>query len=177
MTLKGLSSQIGGIIIIMNKKKDYGMKKIYLAGSFAYASKKITRQRQEKINEVAKYLRSNNYEVYVPHELKIPNAWDYSNEDWSTMVFSNDVVALKECDFIVLLSYGKHKNNAGVAWECGFAFGLGKRVIMVCMDLKETESLMMVNGSYVRLNGTEGLKKYDLEIQPLQENPKQLKQS
>jgi hypothetical protein len=33
--------------------------------------------------QVAKYLREKGAEIYCPWELKIENAWDYSQEDWA----------------------------------------------------------------------------------------------
>ena len=48
--------------------------KIYLAASFAFLNKKLTEERKVIINEAADILRRRGFEVFVPHEHKIPNA-------------------------------------------------------------------------------------------------------
>ena len=61
--------------------------KIYLAGS-------CSKDKRSRMEAVAAALREKGYEVYCPFELKIPNAWDYSQEDWAKMVFDKDVAAI-----------------------------------------------------------------------------------
>lgn len=142
------------------------MKKVYLASSFAYKDPEISQSRKLNISLCADILKDKGFDVYIPHEHIIHNAWDYTNSEWSLMVFTNDMMAIKDCDFVVLLSYGKEYNNSGVSWECGFAYGLGKKVIIVKMN-DETESLMMINGSYSQVKGLEGLKFYDFNTMPI----------
>ena len=143
--------------------------KVYLASSFAYKDKTVSEERKAKIVEAKEILKSKGLDVYVPYEHQIPNAWDYPNNEWALMVFTNDMMAIKDCDVVVLLSYGKEKNNAGVSWECGFAYGSGKKVVIVRMS-DEVESLMMWHGSYAQvqgLRGMSGLNSYDFNKMPI----------
>lgn len=84
------------------------------------------------------------------------------------MVFANDVVALDHCDIVVMLSFGK-ENNAGAAWEVGYAYAKKKKVIVVSMT-DEIESLMIQHGSYAQLKGLEQLEKYDFDKMPMIRN-------
>ena len=113
--------------------------KIYLASPL------FTDYEREKVKAVAEWLRSNNHEVYVTMEHSIENAWDYSNADWVRMVFEEDVKAIRESDEVWCIYYGLYPDS-GTAWECGFAYALGKRVHLIDQSNKEV-SLMVVNGS------------------------------
>ena len=107
------------------------------------------------------------FDVYAPIEHIIPNAWDYPNNEWGLMVFAQDVNAIKDCDIMVALSYGRNNTSSGTNWEIGFAFGIGKKVIIVEMDDDDYEmSLMVANGRYATVKGIEGLKNYDWENMP-----------
>lgn len=63
-----------------------------------------------------------------------------------------------------MLSWGK-ENNAGSAWEVGYAFGTGKKVIVVGLT-DEIESVMMLHGSYAQVKGMKGLETYDFTTMP-----------
>lgn len=140
--------------------------KVYLASSFAYKDKELSHTRKINIGRARDILEDKGLDVYVPYEHQIPNAWDYPNNEWALMVFTNDMMAIKDCDVVVLLSYGKEKNNAGVSWECGFAYGIGKKVVIVRMT-EEIESLMMWHGSYSQVSGLEELKFYNFNRMPV----------
>lgn len=96
--------------------------KIYLAGS-------CSQDKRHRMEDIAKELRSHGYEVYCPFELKIPNAWNYSQEDWAFQVFHEDITALDACDFVVMISDG-HMSSAGTNWEQGYAYAKGKDVFV-----------------------------------------------
>ena len=78
-----------------------------------------------------KYMIMNTFgsdiELYCPFELKIENAWSYSAEIWSKKVFDADITALKTADLVILISFGR-ESTAGVNFENGFAYALGKRI-------------------------------------------------
>lgn len=95
---------------------------IYLAGSCASEHRTF-------MTEIAKYLRDNGQEVYCPFELKIENAWDYSQEEWSQKVFEADKEAIDNCDVFLMITPGRI-SSAGTNWEQGYAFGIGKNVIV-----------------------------------------------
>jgi nucleoside 2-deoxyribosyltransferase len=131
---------------------------IYLAAPFQ------TKERRKNAIKAKNILISRGFQVYAPWEVVIENAWDYSEADWAYLVFKNDEKAIKECDFVVMLSYGR-MSSAGTNWECGYAYGIGKRVIVVEMTNKQM-SLMVMNGSHSIVKGLRGLNKYDFNTFP-----------
>ena len=120
------------------------------------------------IKLAATTFRAQGFEVYVPLEHEIPNAWDYPNEEWGLMVFTEDVAAIEAADAVVMLNFGRHNNSSGCAWEAGFAYGRGIRVI-VCdiMNENEVTSLMVENGRYATVNNVKGLQEYDWVNMPM----------
>lgn len=118
------------------------MKKVYLASPF------FNKKERSAVTLIAGFLRnSKNLEVYVPMEHTIPNAWDLSNPDWAKAVFEEDIKALDSCDTVVVLNWGMY-SDSGTAWECGYAFAKGKKVINLLMPTTDKDySLMMINGS------------------------------
>lgn len=131
--------------------------KIYLASS-------MSNEKRANMEKAVSILREKGFEVYNPCEHVIPHAWDYPNDEWGLMVFTNDVMAIKDADLIVALSYGR-MSTAGVNWEMGYAFGLDKKVIVVEMT-DEIMSLMVANGRWATVKGLEGLKNYDFNTMP-----------
>ena len=113
--------------------------KIYLASPL------FTEFERENVKAVANYLRSKGHSVYVPMEHSIENAWDYPNHEWAQMVFDEDVKAIRECDEVHCIYYGLY-SDSGTAWECGFAYALGKPVELIDQSNSEV-SLMVVNGA------------------------------
>lgn len=132
---------------------------IYLACSFACKDRQKVELRKTYMKQAETILKKKGLSVYVPSDLTIPNAWDYIMQEWGLMVFANDMVRLDESDTVVMLSFGK-ENNAGSAWECGYAFAKGKKVIVVSLT-DDVESLMIQHGSYAQLKGLEDLQNYD----------------
>lgn len=122
--------------------------KIYVAASFAYEDREKTNKRKAEIERVVSKVKlysnvSLKAEFYLPHQLKIENAWDISLEEWSRKVFEHDLEALNEADLILFISYGK-ENNSGSVWEVGYAYGKNIPIIMVKMT-DAVESLMLSN--------------------------------
>ena len=152
------------------------MKKIYVAASFAYADREKTEERKAIIKNTVEKIKSHlPGDYYLPQELKIENAWDYSLEEWGRKVFEADVQHLKEADTIIFISFGK-ENNAGSVWEIGFAAGMNdalraaeahhgfKEIIMVKMSNK-AESLMITNSVNTIITEKE-IDTYDWHIMP-----------
>ena len=85
--------------------------------------------------------------MYAPIEHEVPNAWEISNEEWGRAVFNADVEAIRNCDEVWVLNFGMY-SDSGTAWECGFAYGIGKTVRQLVYGMGEdkTYSLMMING-------------------------------
>ena len=132
--------------------------KIYLASSLSH-------EYRPDMYEALKRLRDNGHEVYVPVEHTIENAWDYSNKEWGRLLFEEDIRAINAADCIVAISYGRTKTTSGCSWEIGYAYGIGKKVVVVEMD-EGPQSLMVSNGSYATLKGIEGLMNYDFISMP-----------
>ena len=117
---------------------------IYIAASFACDSREETERRKQAIKKMTNRLRGlmpPTANFYVPHELQILHAWEMTMTDWATAVYEADMAALTKADVVIFLSFGKN-NNAGSAWECGFASGRGIPVVMIRMT-NSTESVML----------------------------------
>lgn len=95
--------------------------KIYMAGAFFRPETKV------RIDSYAAGFRRLGYDVYVPQEHTVPNAWDMSQEDWAREVFKMDIAAIQECDVLFALYDGLY-SDSGTAWEIGYAYALGKDI-------------------------------------------------
>ncbi len=131
------------------------MKKVYIAASFYYEDRAKTSKHKYIIEKVVERIKAatgvlaNNFEFYIPHQLKIENAWDMSLEDWSKAVYDKDMTELESADIVVFLSFGK-ENNAGSVFEVGYICGLNKKAktkqkLVVVKMTDEPESLMVTN--------------------------------
>ena len=115
--------------------------KIYLASPFFHTDE-IT-----VYDKVIQRLREQQLDVFVPREHEIPGGWDLENCRWGECVFAVDYLALSQSDIVIVLNFGMY-SDSGTAWECGCAYGMGKKIINVLCGDKETEySLMMLNGT------------------------------
>ena len=115
-------------------------KKIYLASPFFNNDELVVYR-----NAILK-LRNAGYEVYVPQEHEIENAWDLSNEDWARAVYREDVHAILNSDVVMILNFGMH-SDSGTAWEAGYAYAQKIPTVQVlCGGENATYSLMMMNG-------------------------------
>lgn len=151
------------------------MSKIYIAAAFNGKDDKDTKRKRENCEKLRRILieKFDENSVYAPWELRFPNAWDYLNSEWGLMVFAADIANLEKADIVVSLNYGRLDPTAGTAWECGYAFAKGKKVIMVEMT-DEPMSLMCSNGCYARVKGLKGIKDYDfIAMQPARTNTEQ----
>ena len=114
---------------------------VYLASPF------FNKKERSAVTLIADFLRNKGIDVYVPMEHEVPNAWDLSNEVWAKKVFNEDIKAINECDTVIVLNWGMY-SDSGTAWECGYAYAKGKKVINLLMPTNDKDySLMMINGS------------------------------
>lgn len=122
--------------------------RIYIAAPVVGNSSEITNQIYNVANlltawdDIEGYRRNRGYEIYMPSQIKIPNAWGMTMQEWAHCVFTVDVMELDKADWVVVLDYGRH-NTAGTSWECGYAFGKGKKILVVRMPGVEEQSLMV----------------------------------
>lgn len=126
--------------------------KFYLAGPVVTDNKEIKKQ-METLEEVLDNMklpvlfpgecdqRDDFVEVYRPGKHKVPNAWGIDMKTWGQCVFTMDVVAIDECDWMVVADYGRQA-TAGTSWECGYAFAKGVKILVVQMPGVEESSLM-----------------------------------
>lgn len=131
---------------------------IYLAASLSH-------DKRQSMYDALEILRNKGFKVYAPIEHFIENAWDWPNDEWGLQVFRNDVEAIKNCDLVVSLTWGRLQTSAGTTWEQGFAYGIGKKVILVEMT-DNVQSLMVANGRYATIKGLDELKLYDFNNLP-----------
>lgn len=131
---------------------------IYLAASLSH-------DKRQSMYDALEILRNKGFKVYAPIEHFIENAWDWPNDEWGLQVFRNDIEAIKNCDLVVSLTWGRLQTSAGTTWEQGFAYGIGKKVILVEMT-DNVQSLMVANGRYATIKGLDELKLYDFDNLP-----------
>jgi len=126
------------------------IKNVYVAASFAYEDRDKTQTRkldiERVINKIKQKLEKFDINFYLPHQLKIPNAWDMSLEEWAKKVFDHDYYNLMFSDLVIFISYGK-ENNSGSVWECGYAYAKGIPTIVIKMT-NDVESLMITNTTH-----------------------------
>lgn len=136
------------------------MKKVYLAAPFG----KPNSDERENAENARRILSDLGFDVHCPWETIIPHAWDFPNEEWGAMVFACDVDAINRADLVVVLSYGR-ESTAGTNWEAGYAFGIGKQIILVEMT-DNVMSLMVANGRWATVKGLKGLIGYNWREMP-----------
>ena len=115
--------------------------KIYLASPWFKNNERVM------YSQILNKMREQGHEVYAPIEHEIPNAWDLSNAEWGRQVFFADIKDNQDCDEVWVLNFGMY-SDSGTAWECGYAYGIGKTVRQLVYGFGEdkTYSLMMING-------------------------------
>ena len=115
--------------------------KIYLASPWFKNNERVM------YSQILNKMREQGHEVYAPIEHEIPNAWDLSNAEWGRQVFFADIQAIQDCDEVWVLNFGMY-SDSGTAWECGYAYGIGKTIRQLVYGFGEdkTYSLMMING-------------------------------
>ena len=81
-------------------------------------------------------------DVFRPGKHKIPNEWGIDIDTWGQCVFTMDVAAIDECEWMVVADYGRQA-TAGTAWEVGYAFAKGIKILVIQMPGVEESSLMI----------------------------------
>ena len=115
----------------------------------AYLAAPFFNQNERYIyNRAIDYLRNAcHYDLYVPMEHTVEDAWNLSNAAWARAVFTEDVRALDEADVVYVLNFGMY-SDSGTAWEAGYAYAKGKRIVNILVNQKDNVySLMMINGA------------------------------
>ena len=121
--------------------------KAYLAAPFFNNNERYIYAR------VIDYLRNAELmELYVPMEHTIEDAWNLSNYDWARKVFQADIEALDEAEIVFVLNFGMY-SDSGTAWEAGYAYAKGKRIVNILVNQENNVySLMMIGGAHRLVN-------------------------
>lgn len=131
--------------------------KVYLASPF------FSEAELQNYTEALAILRGKGLDVYAPLLHQRARA-GISRRAWAEATFRDDVAALRGADIAVVLFYGMY-SDSGTAWECGYAYALGKKIVAV--HLHEGKSNCMINCSCrANVRGMEGLRAYDFSVCP-----------
>lgn len=90
-----------------------------------FAAPNFTRAEREWNSKMAATISEIGHRVYLSQR---DNAGDYPD-----VIFNNNVVELKACKMVVAV-LDRADVDAGVAWVCGFAKGIGKSVFGLRTD-------------------------------------------
>lgn len=123
------------------KGKEMIKMKIYMAGAF------FRPETKSRIDSYAAGFRRLGYDVYVPQEHTVPNAWEMSQEDWAKEVFKMDIAAIQECDMLFVVYDGLY-SDSGTAWEIGYAYALGKEIQIIVNDGVKDMSIMPFSSAW-----------------------------
>lgn len=121
--------------------------KAYLAAPFFNQNERYIYSR------VIDYLRNAEYlDLYVPQEHTVEDAWNLPNSAWAWKVFKEDVQALDEATVVYVLNFGMY-SDSGTAWEAGYAYAKGKRIVNILVNQESNVySLMMIGGANKLVN-------------------------
>jgi nucleoside 2-deoxyribosyltransferase len=98
------------------------MTKIYLAGPL------FTLAEQRFNVELARFLESEGFEVFLPQEHE-------PRSKTAKSIFEMDVAALDWADMVVACMDGPDPDS-GTAWECGYAYAKGKPIVCYRTDFR-----------------------------------------
>lgn len=115
--------------------------KLYIAAPIV----NISDSWKAKINCVINCFKDVGISVYNPAEHGVPNAWGMTMTEWSKCIFALDIVAIDNCDWVVVCDFGRD-GTAGTAFEAGYAFGKNKKVLLIYMNDDKTNYSVMMNG-------------------------------
>lgn len=132
------------------------MPKIYIASPF------FNDKETEVLSKVEAMLKAKGFDVFSPREHEVREG-NVGKPEWSLATFQNDKKAIDWCDVVVMLYWGNY-SDSGTAWECGYAYATGKKVVVV--QLGESSNLMVHEGSHTNVMSLEDLDKYDFDALP-----------
>lgn len=132
--------------------------KIYLASPF------FNETELANISRAVEILKAKGLEVFVPMEHDVENKETLTNAQWAEEIFKIDKNGIDSSDAVVML-YGGMYSDSGTAWECGYAWATGKKVIVCCYN-NEQPNLMIVNGCHAFLDSIAALADYDFNKMP-----------
>ena len=126
--------------------------KIYLAAPF------FSERELQFYHRALEILRRKGLSVYAPLEHQADRS-GLSKREWADLTFRRDLDAIGEADAVLMLFYGWY-SDSGTAWECGYSFAIGKKVIAV--HLHDGKSNCMIRCScHASMRRLEELETYD----------------
>ena len=131
-------------------------KKVYLASPF------FNETESKNVEYVEKILSKKGFSYFSPmrHEAEK----EAGTIEWAREVFEVDKKEIDSADIVLALDYGNY-GDTGTAWECGYAAGTGKPVILVHTD-RDGDSNLMVFCSGVTNIYLDELADYDFDNMP-----------
>ena len=131
------------------------MKKIYLASPF------FNDDELERMTSVLKVLREEKgFEVFAPFELK--SDLEFGSLEWRKETFIADKTEINKADLVVAIISNGNYSDSGTAWECGYSYAIGKKVIVVNLT-KNPVNLMISDSLHAYIDSIEALKSYDFD--------------
>jgi len=121
------------------------MMNVYIAAPIVGLQPEMEKEINEIKHTFSEMDKYGKISFYDPKEHGVPNAWGMSMDEWARCIFALDVVAIDNADWVVVCDYGRN-GTAGTAWEAGYAFGKGKKVVIIEMAPVDTDYSVMMRG-------------------------------
>ena len=130
--------------------------KIYLASPF------FNETELENVKKAEEILINRGFNVFSPRLNEVRTDINSQPALWSKETFMNDRKFIDWADVMVMLYHGAY-SDSGTAWECGYAFGTNKPVVVV--HLGDDSNLMVHEGCHTNIT-MEQLSDYDFDMMP-----------
>lgn len=134
------------------------MKKVYLASPF------FNETEIERVDKVKEILDKAGLEVFSPKDHQHPE-YEFGSKEWREVTFKNDIAHIDWCDVVVAIISQGNYDDSGSSFELGYAFGTGKKAIVVNLTGK-TINLMIADSLHAIVTSYEELANYDFENMP-----------
>jgi nucleoside 2-deoxyribosyltransferase len=114
---------------------------VYLASPFFNDKERAVKA------QVKAHLKQAGIAVIDPQGGGDPMSWEQNNNQWGNKTFKKDLDRIYEADKVIAIDWGLY-GDCGTAWEIGYAYGMGKCILVVVPDEKlyTPHSLMVANG-------------------------------
>ena len=134
--------------------------KIYLASPF------FNEYELECVKRAEEILFGRGFNVFSPRLNEVRDEITSKDAVWGMETFQNDRKFIDWADVVVMLYHGGY-SDSGTAWECGYAYGTNKPVVVVHVgkDKNNGSNLMVHEGSHTNITLDE-LESYDFEMMP-----------
>ena len=134
------------------------IKNIYLAGPF------FNETEIKNVEYAENILADRGLNFFSPMREKF-EGYEQGSLKWADAVFKKDVEEIMKADAVVALYYGS-SGDTGTAWECGYAYAMGKPVVLVHVEKNGDSNIMMHCGVTTNIY-LEDLAGYDFESMPV----------